>query len=731
MINMTDVADAPNEAHDESPFLGPWAWSLSRYAGLLGEAVPAIRFERAEISLDGVEVNSLKAISAIKELWRTRFPRAEMTTVASSGLATETYPLLAFDETDGALYLLRDRAGSERILADTKDAGSRELAFSFFDQPSVHVFKLGLTDELVAGDSNKFSATEWFRVAIASHRSVFIEAALTTFLISTIGLASAMYTMQVYDRVVPTQGYSTLVVLGIGALIAIGMELLVKQMRAFMVDRACKAIDQDLSSVFFGKALDIRLDARPKLVGTFASQIRHFESVRNFMTSSTLFIVADAPFALFFIIVIAMIGGWVAIVPLLMLPITVLVGMAFRKPIERYTEEHMAESNFKNGMLIESIDGIESLKAASADWKMMGLWKNLTAKIAITELKMRSLQTMSTNLTQTMQQLSYAGMITLGAYLVTVGELTMGALIACSIIGGRALSPLAQIPSLIVQWKQAKIALNVLDNIMTLPGERDASIKQLVPDHCEGRLQLEDVSFSYVENMPSFATQQLTIAAGERVAILGPVGSGKSTLLKMLAGLVATQSGRVSIDSIDLQQLAPEFVREHVGYLPQDVRLFSGSLKENLLLGLPLVSDSTILAACNSTGLDKLIKSHPNGLDLPISEGGKGMSGGQRQLVGLTRLLLAKPSILLLDEPTASMDGFTEGWVMNHLFNEIPKANTIVVVTHKTAILPHVDRVIVVEGGKISIDGPRDKVMQAMKERAEAMAKQKQSASTK
>lgn len=687
---------------------------LSRLASSQGHAVPAHRFEFVQSSVDGADIESLSLDDQLIELWRSRFAGMVATEIDLGKATPDDFPVLWVPR-DGSLpQLVRGRLGASRLALETADGESSEASIEGL---TAGLFlKLGVEAPVYQdGIGSTRSASEWFAAAVRSHRGIFAEAMLATFMISSIGLASAMYTMQVYDRVVPTKGYATLLVLTVGALIAVVLELIMKQVRAHMVDRACKAIDQDLSSIFFGKALDIRLDARPKTVGTFASQIRHFESVRNFMTSSTLFIFADAPFALFFIGVIALIGGPVALVPIIMVPIAVLIGLSFRKPIERHTAAHMEESNRKNGLLIEAIDGVESIKSVSGEWKMLDRWRELTATIAQSEIKMRAVSTLSTNLTQTMQQLSYIGMITVGAYLITQGELTMGALIACSIIGGRALAPLAQVPNLIVQWKQAKIALDVLDNIMALPGEREAGRRLVVPEACSGRLSAEEVSFGYVPEVPVLQVKNLVIKPGERVAVLGAIGSGKTSMIKLLGGLYQPSAGRTFLDAVDMSHLAPEFVREHVGYLPQDVRLFNGTLRDNITLGLPMPSDEQILRACQLTGLDQVIQSHPQGLEREISEGGRGLSGGQRQLVGLTRMLLAKPRVLLLDEPTASMDAQSEMRVMKHLFQEIPRTSTLVIVTHKVAILPHVDRIIVMDKGQIVLDGPRNSIMEALK----------------
>ena len=302
-------------------------------------------------------------------------------------------------------------------------------------------------------------------------------------------------------------------------------------------------------------------------------------------------------------------------------------------------------------------------------------------------------------------------MVVMGAYEITEGRLTMGGLIACTIISGRALGPFAQIPSLIVQWKQAQIALKSLDGIMALPSDREETQRLVVPEVCHGHIKLDKVAFAYGPGQPSLQVADMNIIPGERIAVVGAIGSGKSTLIKILSGLFKPQQGSMFIDDIDVTHLAPEFVREHIGYLPQDVRLYQGTLRENLTLGLPSPSDTQILKAAALTGLDKIIQQHPKGMELEISEGGRGLSGGQRQLVGLTRMLLQQPSIMLLDEPTASMDAQLEARVMQHLFQGISPKSALVVVTHKPALLTHIQRLIVLDQGRVVMDGPRDAVL--------------------
>ena len=661
----------------------------------------------------------MQQIDQAVAIWSQRFPDGPITKLSAEALTKADYPVVWMSDDGEKQRLLRGFQNGEYV-AESSDwtvdnLSADEIATGRIVQLQVH------QDQSLQAELAAFSAKDWFMYAARKRRGVFFEAVFASFVLSVFGLMSALYTMQVYDRVVPTKGFSTLWVLTIGVLLAIFFELVMKLVRSHMVDKASKAMDLELSGVFFSKALAIRSDCRPRSVGTFASQIRHFESVRNFMTSSTLFILADAPFALMFIVVIYILAGPVALVPLMMIPVGLIIGLSMRGPIERYTAENMEESNKKNGLLIEAIDGAESIKAASAEWKLENRWRELTQIITTTDLKSKLLTTFSTSSTQSIQQLSYVGIIAVGAYSIVNGNLTMGGLIACSIISGRALTPLAQMPSMIVQWKHAKIALDVLDGIMELPSER-GSQRLVVPDSCEGRVSVKQAAFAYEENAPQVAVEKLAFKPGDRVAILGAVGSGKSTLIKLLSGLYQPQQGGVFLDDMDMSLVANEFVREHIGYLPQEVRLFNGTLRDNLVLGLPSLSDSQILKAAALTGLDQAIQNHPSGLEINISEGGKGLSGGQRQLVGLTRMLLARPKVLLLDEPTASMDTRLEELVMNHLFEQLSDDSVIVVATHKAGVLKHVNRIVVMDSGKVSLDGPKQEVLDYLTEQAKKRA---------
>lgn len=560
-------------------------------------------------------------------------------------------------------------------------------------------------------------AFSYFLVALKARRRTFIEAILATVVISLISLASSLYSMQVYDRVIPNYGLDTLWVLTFGVLLAIAMELLMKHVRALMVDRACKAIDEELSDVFFTRAMGIRMDKRPRTIGTFAAQIRMFEAVRNFLTSTTLFVLADLPFALVFVAIIAWIAGPLAWIPLLLLPVSLIVGLMFARPISRLTIQNAAESTLKNGLLIESIDGAETIKSLAAEPHFRKRWIDLTQLMSTSELETKSLTGLSSHLSQSIQQVSYAAMVCAGVYAINAGTLTMGGLIACSIIAGRALNPFAQVAAVLVQWQHARAALLGLEPIVQLPGDNEVDEKLVVrPQSCRGEMRMEAVRHIYDNDLEVLHVDALSIMPGERLAIIGQIGSGKTTLLKVLSGLYRPNSGRVFLDDVDMAFLEKMHVREHVHYLPQHARLFNGTLRENLLLGMADPGDDAVLCAATATGLVQFIKQHPRGLGLILSEGGQGLSGGQRQLVTLTRLLLLQPRVLLLDEPTAAIDGPLEEQVMQGLLMHAPEA-AIVMVTHKASLLKLATRILVMDRGRVFMDGPRDAVLQALAKR--------------
>lgn len=548
--------------------------------------------------------------------------------------------------------------------------------------------------------------------SLSRHRSTLVHAGLATALVNLISLVVSLYSMQVYDRVIPTAGVATLWVLTGGAIMASCFEYLLKRLRGHAIDQVGALVDTDISRQLVSRLLSTRLDARPSQVGTLAAQVKGFDSVRSLMTSGTLFFAVDLPFALLFLAVIALLGSWAVLPSLIVVVLSLIIGLSASKKVQRLSEKSLLDGNRKTGALVEAIETGETLKANRGEWRLLRRWNHLVEQVAITDLDLRNHNSETTYLVSLLQGAGYVALIATGAILAMDGQLTTGALLACSILNGRAVSPLLQLPSLLVQWTQAQASIRQLDALMALPADAAADSEQITPESTQGNLVAEGLRFGYSDApMASVVLQQdLQIKQGERVGILGEIGSGKSTLLKLLAGLYQPQAGQVRLDGIDLAHLNPDYLRHSVAYLPQDYRLIGGTLRENLTLGLPDPGDAMLLQACEATGLLGMINRHPKGLALPISEGGRGVSGGQRQLIGLTRLLLAGAPVWLLDEPTASLDGGSEMRVLNALLAQ-SKDRTLVVVTHKQSLLPLFDRLIVFAGGRVALDGPRDAVL--------------------
>lgn len=560
--------------------------------------------------------------------------------------------------------------------------------------------------------------------AIRLHRGALIEACVGSVMIGLLALITSMFSMQVYDRVIPTHGEYTLFVLAAGVLISVLIELAVKIARARIMDHVVVGVDGMLSRDIFHRLMQLRIDQMPASVGSLAAQIRGYEQVRGFYTASSLFALVDLPMALVFImIVMALATPAVGLVLLGFALAALLIGLSAQRRIERQAREGAAYANFKTGLLVEAVEGAETIKAGAGGWRFLARWLDVSARTIANDLKMRHLSENVGYLGGTMQQLSYASLIVVGALTVMRGEMTTGSLIACSILSGRILNPILAVPGLLIQRAHARAAEEGLENLYQLKTDNHGVRRPLAPERIEGRFALEDVSFAYGDNPVALRVPRLNIQPGEQIAVIGPVGSGKSTLLRVLTGMYAPQSGRVLLDDLDLSHISRLALSRQIGYLQQDHRLFQGSLRENLLIGLPDPGDEEILRVMRRTGMDRVVAAHPKGLDRPIVEGGRGLSGGQRQLVAFTRLLLCKPRIILLDEPTASMDDEQERRCLNVLAEEARAGATLVVVTHKLNVLPLMDRIIVMVGSGIVRDGPREAILKELNARGSGDAR--------
>ena len=562
--------------------------------------------------------------------------------------------------------------------------------------------------------ASKSPVYQLIRDEIASHRKLLREAVLGGLMINVVALATSFYSMQVYDRVIPTSAAQTLLVLTLGVLAAIVFELVAKRVRSGLYERLIDEVDQRLSRTIYLRFLSIRLDQLPQSVGGLAAQMRGYETVRGFFTSITTNYLVDMPFALVFLLIIALIGGWLALIPLTFFVLCVVVGLYYRKQVDAFAGKSNAASNQKTGLLVETIEGAESIKSGQGGWRMLSQWMKTTDEARDVDLQMRNISEHSQHLAAALQQVSYTLMIAAGALLVSHGDMTMGGLIACSILSGRVLTPVSMIPGQLVQWAHAKAALQGLDRLWALQDDHYGQEQPIVLNNMRGDYRFEGVVASY-GTKKALALPSLSIRPGEKVGVLGPIGAGKTTLLRLLSGMYKPQEGRILLDDIDLGHLSKPVLAEHMGYVQQEGRLFAGTLRDNLILGQLDPGDEPILAAARQTGLlQTVIAVHPKGLQQEIFEGGSGLSGGQRQLVNLTRAFLRQPTLWLLDEPTASMDRGLELQVTQALKAAIRPTDTLVLVTHKGEMLELVDRVIVIANQQVVLDGPKAQVLQKL-----------------
>lgn len=563
---------------------------------------------------------------------------------------------------------------------------------------------------------NDLSAGSVFRKAVFKRKHLVFSAIIATLTVNVIALATGLFAMQVYDRVIPRGGFETLWVLTVGVAGAILIDFALRVSRTFLMEHEAADIDLEVSDHFFSRALDVKLDARLDGVGTMAARLKGLQRVRNLMSSGSIFLMADLPFAVMFILVIYWIGGpTLALIPLIVFPVTLLLAVLFGLAIRKDSLKVMTSDNKKNGLLVEAFDGAETIKANYGAWFMRRRWHLLVDSIIDSDKPIKRWTALAQSLFSTIQQSSYIAMVVVGAIAVAQNELTIGALIGCTIIGGRVNGPLmAQLPNFIVQWSSARSSLDMLNQITSLPSDISGDVS-LRPEILKGHLQMTNVSFGYSFENQILGVQSLEINPGEKVAIVGGVGSGKSTLLKLLAGLYSPTMGFVTLDGLDMKQIAEDVLRKHVGFLPQNYRLVNGTLRDNLILGLPDKGDHQIIDAAEDTGLINFIGHDGRGLQREIMEGGRGLSGGQCTLTGLTRLMIMQPKLWMLDEPTSSLDSRTESMVMNALERRLEEDSTLLLVTHRTSLLSLVDRVIVMAGGQIIVDGPKEEVMRNMK----------------
>ncbi len=628
-----------------------------------------------------------------------------------------------------AVLLLNDRqacvlvetapSGMAKIIQPEAGAGVKEIAlddlnkaysgYAIFVQP---LFRFDARTE----QSVTPSPQHWFWGTLLRSWNIYGEALLASLLINLFALASPLFIMNVYDRVVPNRAVETLWVLAIGVSIAFTFDIIMRTLRGYFIDIAGKRSDVILSASIFEQVLGIQMAARPASVGAFANNLHEFESFRDFLTSATLTTLIDLPFALLFIAVIALLGGPLAWIPIAAIPLVVVVGFLLQTPLNNTVKETYQHLGQKHATLIETLGGLETIKSMGAESPTQRRWEQTVGVLAQLGLKTRLWSALGVNFSTFVQQMATIAVVVYGVYLIAAGSISMGGLIACTLLAGRALAPLSQVAGLLARYHQSVATLRTLNKIMDMPVERPAGKVFLHRPTLQGAIEFKHVSFSYPnQQVGALNGISFKVASGERVAIIGRIGSGKSTIEKLILGLYAPGSGAILMDGTDIRQMDPAVLRRNIGYVPQDIVLFYGSVKDNIVLGAPYADDAVVLRAAEIAGVTEFTARHPQGFDMQAGERGENLSGGQRQTIAIARALLLEPPILLLDEPSNAMDNSTEEVLKQKLAAQL-EGRTLLLVTHRASLLTLVNRVIVVDGGRVVADGPKQQVLQALSE---------------
>ncbi|WP_332820515.1 type I secretion system permease/ATPase [Pseudomonas sp.] len=625
--------------------------------------------------------------------------------------------LLLLREGRSAVLLGWDEQGRARVMPSESEGGevlvSAEMLAEdysgqvFFAQP-LHKFDFN-RGELIP------RATSWFRDTLKRSRWLYIDAIAASFLISLIGLATPLFVMNVYDRVVPNQAEATLWVLAIGICGVYLFDLLLKTLRGLCLDLAGKKTDLIISATLFERVVGMAMKFRPARVGSFAQNIHEFQSLRDFLASLTLASVIDLPFTLLILAVIAMIGGHLVWIPVLAFPLVALIGWALQRPLAETMERTMALAAERQSSLIESLAGLDAVKVNNAESERQYLWEQTIGTLSRLELRARMLSSLAMNATMLLQQLAGVIVIVFGVYQIIDGKLSMGGLIACYMLSSRALGPLTQLSGLLTRYQQARVTLESVNQMMSLPQERQEEERPLKRQALQGAIEFRQLDFHYPDQQQAALQNiNLVVRPGEKIGIIGRSGSGKSSLAKLIVGLYQPDAGSLLVDGVDVRQLDVSDLRHNIGYVPQDIQLFSGTLRDNLAVGARYVEDELVLQASELAGVHEFVRLHPKGYELQVGERGQNLSGGQRQNVALARALLLDPQILLFDEPTSAMDNTGEERLKQRLAAVIG-SKTLLLVTHRASMLSLVDRLIIVDRGQIIADGPKGSVMEALK----------------
>ncbi|MDB5983909.1 MAG: apxIB 2 [Pseudomonas sp.] len=626
-----------------------------------------------------------------------------------------------------ALLLLKE--GRSAVLVGWAADGNARLLLSESDGGEVRVSRELLNDDYTgrvffAQPQHQFDvnhgtliprARSWFRDTLKRSRWLYTDAIAASLLINIIAMAAPLFVMNVYDRVVPNQAASTLWVLSIGITGAYIFDLLLKSMRSLCLDLAGKKTDLIISATLFERIVGMAMRNRPARVGSFAQNIHEFQSLRDFLASLTLTSLIDLPFTILILLVIGLLGGNLVWVPVVAFPVALLISYALQKPLAATMERSMALAAERQSSLIETLAGLDAVKVNNAESERQYQWEQTIGTLSRLELRVKMLSSLAMNLTLLIQQLAGVIIIIFGVYQIIDGNLSMGGLIACYMLNGRALSPLGSLAGLLTRYQQARVTMVSVDQMMELPQERNYDERPLTRKTLQGAIEFRQVNFTYPQQQNTALTSlSMTVKPGEKIGIIGRSGSGKSSLAKLLVGLYQPDSGALLVDGVDIRQIDVSELRHNIGYVPQDIQLLSGTLRDNLVSGARYVEDEMVLQAAELAGVHEFARLHPKGYELQVGERGQNLSGGQRQNVALARALLLNPPILLLDEPTSAMDNTGEERLKQRLLAVIEN-KTVILVTHRASLLSLVDRLIVIDRGQILADGPKAAVMEALK----------------
>jgi ATP-binding cassette subfamily C protein LapB len=554
----------------------------------------------------------------------------------------------------------------------------------------------------------------WLLDPIRANKATYGQVALAAVLINLFSLVTSLFSMVVYDRVVPNNATESLIALSVGVVLILVFDFILKTLRGYFIDVAGARIDREVGASIFERLLSMRMEGRRGSSGAFAGLVREFETLRDFFASATLATIVDVPFIFLFLAIIGLIGGWIVLVPLLTVPLVIIVGWMVQPALARLAAGGMKQGFTKQGVLVETISGLETIKSSQAGPLLAERWAKAVDDHADSSMKSRMVSAVAVNTAGSAQQIAYVGTIIAGVFLIANGSLTMGGLIACSILSGRSVAPLSQIASLLTRLSHTRTAYRQLDELMRAGGEVRDGTNYLRRRKLDGAVEFRNVIFRYPgATQRALDDVSFKIAPGERVAILGRVGSGKSTITRLILGLYEPTEGAVFIDGADVRQVHPDDLRRNIGAVLQDVFLLSGTVRENITLGDPAVDDEEVLRASKLAGVHDFIGQMPNGYDIRLADRGEGLSGGQRQSIAIARALTSRRPVMLFDEPTSAMDVQAENALISRLEGEL-KGRTVVLVTHRATMLRLVDRVIVLDRGKVVASGPRDDVLKSI-----------------